>query len=172
MHNYSPPQSQYFVEPYFAAITAANLLGYVSISLVHLATGILSILQGKTAPAPSSWMGSAGVEQSLKSYHRFSIELRSGLQLGHSNTFPLKPLKCCFSSMLRVIVLLEGEPPFPVSNLWKTETGFPSRISLYLVPTIIPSILTSFPVPADEKHPHSMMMPPPCFPVGMLFSGR
>ncbi|MGH0151073.1 UNVERIFIED_CONTAM: hypothetical protein FKN15_027343 [Acipenser sinensis] len=25
--------------------------------------------------------------------------------------FPLKPLECCFSSMLRVIVLLEGEPP-------------------------------------------------------------
>ncbi len=24
--------------------------------------------------------------------------------------FPLKPLECCFSSMLRVIVLLEGEP--------------------------------------------------------------
>ena len=25
--------------------------------------------------------------------------------------FPLKPLECCFSSLLRVIVLLEGEPP-------------------------------------------------------------
>ena len=42
MHNYSPPQSQYFVEPPFAAITAAHLLGYVSISLAHLATGIFA----------------------------------------------------------------------------------------------------------------------------------
>ena len=65
MHNYSPPQSQYFVEPPFAAITAASLLGYVSISLAHLAQGFLPILQGKTAPAPSSWMGSAGIQQSL-----------------------------------------------------------------------------------------------------------
>ena len=57
----------------------------------------------------------------FKSYHRFSIGLRSGLWLGHFNTF-----KC----------------------------------------------LTSFPVPAVEKHPHSMTLPPPCFTVGMLlFSG-
>ena len=59
------PQSQYFVETPFAAITAASLLGYVSISLAHLATGILPILQGKTAPAPSSWTGSTGEQQSL-----------------------------------------------------------------------------------------------------------
>jgi hypothetical protein len=38
--NYSPPQTQYFVEPPFAAITAASLLGYVSVSLAHLATVI------------------------------------------------------------------------------------------------------------------------------------
>ena len=42
MHNYSPPESQYFVEPPFAAITVASLLGYVSISLAHLATGIFA----------------------------------------------------------------------------------------------------------------------------------
>ena len=30
------------------------------------------------------------------------------------------------------------------------------------------SILTSLPVPAAEKHPHSMMLPPPCFTVGMV----
>jgi hypothetical protein len=40
VHNYSPPQSQNFVEPPFAAITASSLLGYVSISLAHLATEI------------------------------------------------------------------------------------------------------------------------------------
>jgi hypothetical protein len=34
------PQSKYFVETLFAAITAASLLEYVSISLAHLATGI------------------------------------------------------------------------------------------------------------------------------------
>jgi hypothetical protein len=39
-------------------------------------------------------------------------------------------------------------------------------MSLYLAPSLIPSILTSFPVPAEEKHPHSMMLPPPCFTGG------
>ena len=42
MHNYSPSQNQYFVEPPFAAITAASLFGYVAISLAHLATGIFA----------------------------------------------------------------------------------------------------------------------------------
>jgi hypothetical protein len=30
VHNYSPPQSQYFVEPIYTAITDASLLGYIS----------------------------------------------------------------------------------------------------------------------------------------------
>ena len=33
---------------------------------------------------------------------------------------------------------------------------------------IFPSILTSLPVPATEKHPHNMMLPPLCFTVGMV----
>ena len=84
--------------------------------------------------------------------------------------FPLKPLKCCFSSMLRVIVLLEGEP-LSESQISGRLKHVPSRITLYLEPSVIPSILTSFPVPADmEKYPHSMMLPP-CFTVGIVFSG-
>ena len=74
-----PPKSP------FAAITAASLLGYVSIILAHLATGIFA----HSSPAPSSWMGSAGVQQS--SIPQFSIGLRSELLLGHSNTFKCFP---------------------------------------------------------------------------------
>ena len=33
---------------------------------------------------------------------------------------------------------------------------------------ILSSILTSLPVPATEMHPHGMMLPPPCFIVGMV----
>ena len=33
----------------------------------------------------------------------------------------------------------------------------------YLAPSITPYILSSFPVPADEKQPHRMMLPPPHF---------
>jgi hypothetical protein len=59
VHNYSPPKSQYFVEPPFVAISTASLykLGTTS----HWDSSIL----GKTAPAPSSWMNSAGVQHSL-----------------------------------------------------------------------------------------------------------
>ena len=72
----------------------------------------LPILQGKTAPAPSSWMGSAGVQQFLS--HITDSQLDWGLGFDeaiprHLNVSP-KPLECCFSSILRVIVLLEGEP--------------------------------------------------------------
>jgi hypothetical protein len=74
MHNYSPTQSQYFAEPPFAAITAASILGYVSISWP---LGFLPILQGKTAPAPSRLMGSTGVQQSLS--HTTDSQLDLGL---------------------------------------------------------------------------------------------
>ena len=40
--------------------------------------------------------------------------------------------------------------------LW---SRFSSRISLYFAPFIFPLILTSLPVPAAEKQPHSMMLP-------------
>ena len=38
----------------------------------------------------------------------------------------------------------------------------------FYFPFVFPLILTSLPVPATEKHPHSMMLPPPCFTVGMV----
>ena len=52
--------------------------------------------------------------------------------------------------MLRVIVLLEGEP-LSLSQISGRLKRFPSRIPLYLAPSVMPSILTSFPVPADGK---------------------
>ena len=39
---------------------------------------------------------------------------------------------------------------------------------MYLAPFIVPCILRSLPVPAAEMHSHSMMLPPPCFMVGMV----
>uniref|UniRef100_A0A8K9UMA1 Tc1-like transposase DDE domain-containing protein n=1 Tax=Oncorhynchus mykiss TaxID=8022 RepID=A0A8K9UMA1_ONCMY len=39
---------------------------------------------------------------------------------------------------------------------------------LYLAPSIFPSILTIFPVPAEEKQAQTMMLPPPCLTVGMV----
>ncbi len=78
----------------------------------------------------------------------------------------MKPL-LYFSCVLRVIVLLEGKPSAQ-SEVLSTLEKFSSRISLYLAAFIFPSIATSRPVPAAEKHPHSMMLPPPCFTVGTV----
>lgn len=44
-----------------------------------------------------------------------------------------------------------------------------SSIVLYLAPLIYLPTLISFPVSAEEKHPHSLMLPPQCFSVNMLF---
>ncbi len=79
----------------------------------------------------------------------------------------MKPLLRYFSCVLRVIVLLEGKPSAQ-SEVLSTLEKVSSRISPYLAAFIFPSIATSRPVPAAEKHPHSMMLPPPCFTVGTV----
>ena len=71
--------------------------------------------------------------------------------------------------MLRAIVLLEGETPSQSQISGRQKQVSPKNFPIFSA--IIPSILTSFPVPDNEKHPHSMMLPPPCFTVGMRFLG-
>ena len=74
--------------------------------------------------------------------------------------FPLKPLKCCFSSMLRVIVLLEGEPP----SQSQTETGLPQEFPcIYLHPSFLKFWPVSQSLPL--KNIHSMILPTQCFTV-------
>jgi hypothetical protein len=77
-----------------------------------------------------------------------------------------KPLLLCLGCGLRVIVLLEGEPSPQSEALSGLEQVFIK--DLHLSSFIFPSILTSLPVPATEKYPHSMMLPPPCFTVEMV----
>ncbi|MEQ2176134.1 hypothetical protein GOODEAATRI_024928 [Goodea atripinnis] len=44
-------------------------------------------------------------------------------------------------------------------------------MSLYIAAFIFPSIMTSLPVPAAEKHPHSMtLLPPPSFTIGLVLA--
>ncbi len=46
-----------------------------------------------------------------------------------------------------------------------------AKILRYVAPSILPSIRCSRPVPFAEKHTQSMMFPPPCFTVGLVFLG-
>ena len=85
--------------------------------------------------------------------------------IGHSITFillSLNPFCVAFGSlsflkinMLKNILSLSSIPSS-------------SRISLYFGAFILPSTLTSLPEPAAKKHPHSMMLPPPCFMLGRV----
>lgn len=59
-----------------------------------------------------------------------------------------KTLLCYFGSLLKVIVLLQGEPLASLSS----KVFFP-KISLYLVTFIFPSTANSRPVPAAAKTP-------------------
>lgn len=59
----------------------------------------------------------------------------------------------------------------PTLKSWAPRTWFSSRISLYYGAFIFPSITFSHSIPAAEKHPHNMMMPPPCFTVRIYWAG-
>ncbi len=76
-------------------------------------------------------------------------------------TEPLLSCPCC------VIVMLER----PIFNALTERRRLLAKISRYMAPSILPSIRYSRPVPFAEKHPQSMMFPPPCFTVGMVFLG-
>ena len=113
---------------------------------------------------------SESIRAIFRSLQRYLIWFKSGLWLGHSSTFTeLSQSRSCV-----VLSVCLG----PLSG-WKVNlrqslrsralwTWFSSGISPYFGLFSFPSTLTSLPVPAAEKHPHSMMLPPPGFTVGMV----
>ncbi|KAL7829445.1 hypothetical protein AOLI_G00303300 [Acnodon oligacanthus] len=80
---------------------------------------------------------------------------------------PLFGLKTPLSSVVVVLALCLGSLSCWKVNLRPSLTSFAesnkfsSKIALYLAPSIFPSTLTNFPVPAEEKQPQSRMLPPP-----------
>ncbi len=89
------------------------------------------------------------------SLQRCSIGFKSGLWLGHSRTVTellwshsFVILAVCLGSLSCWKVNLR-----PSLRSWALWRRFSSRISLYLAAFIFPSIATSRPVPAAEKHP-------------------
>ncbi|MEQ2205161.1 hypothetical protein XENOCAPTIV_027139 [Xenoophorus captivus] len=57
-------------------------------------------------------------------------------------------------------------------KLYPSLCNISSKITPYLAPSTLPSPLTSFPVSAEESHPHIMMLPPPCVTAMILCSGQ
>ena len=106
----------------------------------------------------------------MHSYFQVSPEMLNRVQvralagpLKDIQRLVLKPLLRCLGYVLRVIVLLEGEP-LPQSEVL-------SALEKVFIKDLCTSLCLSFPglpVPATEKQPHSMMLPPPCFTVRMV----
>jgi len=104
---------------------------------------------------------------------RPKIGFRSGDWLGHARTL------ICFLQSHSLVILAVC---FGLLSCWKTQPRpifnvitegrrlFP-KISQYMATVILSLIQCSRPVPCAEKHPQSMMLPPLCFTVGMVFLG-
>ncbi len=147
-----------------------SLFGKDATSFSHLDLGILchsslQILSSSVRLDGKRWWTAI-----FRSLQRCSIGFKSGLWLGHSRTVTellwshsFVILAVCLGSLSCWKVNLR-----PSLRSWALWRRFSSRISLYLAAFIFPSIATSRPVPAAEKHPHSMMLPPPCFTVGTV----
>ncbi len=111
--------------------------------------------------------------RTFNSLQRFSMGWRSGDWLGHSRT-----LKCFLRShsfVARAVCLgslscWKTEPRF-IFNALADGRRFSLKISRYMAPFILSFTQISRPGPFAEKQPQSMMFPPPCFTVGMVFFG-
>ena len=95
-------------------------------------------------------------------FNRVQVWALAGLPKDIQGLVP-NSLLGCLDCVFRVVVLLEGEPLHQSEVLSALEQVF-----IYFAPFIFPSILTSLPVPAFEKHPHSMILQAPSFIVGMV----
>ncbi len=147
-----------------------SLFGKDATSFSHLDLGILchsslQILSSSVRLDGKRWWTAI-----FRSLQRCSIGFKSGLWLGHSRTVT----ELLWSHSFVILAVCLGSLSCWKVNLWPSLRSwalwrrFSSRISLYLATFIFPSIATSRPVPAAEKHPHSMMLPPPCFTVGTV----
>ncbi len=111
--------------------------------------------------------------RTFNSLQRFSMGLRSGDWLGHSRT-----LKCFLRShsfVARAVCLgslscWKTQPRF-IFNALADGRRFSLKISWYMAPFILSFTQISRPGPFAEKQPQSLMFPPPCFTVGMVFFG-
>ena len=75
----------------------------------------------------------------------------------------------CFELCFGSLSCWNTQPLFNF-NVWTDIWTLASRISGYLVESILPSTSTIFPVPSAATLPQSIMDPPPCFTVARVFT--
>ncbi len=103
--------------------------------------------------------------------------LRSGDWLGHWKTLMCFFLSHCFVALAvfwvivkleRIILISIIKIHDPFSMPWLASMPWPW---CYTDPSVVPLMRYSCPVPLAEKHPQSIMFPPSCLTVGMVFFG-
>ncbi len=124
----------------------------------------------RSSPVLSGWMVNVGGQPFLG----LSRDAQLGLSQGSGWAIQEQSRSCCeatpslFSCVLRVIVLLEGKPSAQsevLSTLEKVfRPGYPCTWPHSSFPRLQPVVLSL----QLKKHPHSMMLPPPCFTVGTV----
>ncbi len=72
---------------------------------------------------------------------------------------------CCLGRVFWVIVMLE----YPSTTHFQCPGWLQCLTLTVHGPSIVPLMLCSFTVPLAEKYPQSIMFPPPCLTVGMVF---
>ncbi len=163
--------SQYFVKYPLLAMTEVKRFLQVFTRFSHTVAGILAHSSMQISSRAVMFWGCRWATRTFNSLQRFSMGLRSGDWLGHSRT-----LKCFLRShsfVARAVCLgslscWKTQPRF-IFNALADGRRFSLKISRYMAPFILSQI--SRPGPFAEKQPQSMMFPPPCFTVGMVFFG-
>ena len=152
LHKYS---TQYLVEAPLRVITI----------YLDRSASDLDMLLCKTAPTLSSYMGTV-IEQHLLSPDTIVnwIEVQTlTWPIQDIYTFVFKPFLCGFRFVFGVVVLLENKSP---------KSHFSCRLQKVFLQVLccihFHSTFTTLSGPAADKHPHSMMLLPPCFTVGMV----
>ncbi|CAJ0967659.1 unnamed protein product [Ranitomeya imitator] len=132
------------------------------LKLPHTVVGMLAHSSMQISSRAVMFLAFRLATRTFNSLQRFSIGLRSGDWLGLSRT-----LKCFLRS--HSFVALATQPRF-FFNALADGRRFALKISRYMAPFILSCTRIS-PGPFAEKQPQSMMFPPPCFTVGMVFDG-
>ena len=126
--------------------------------------GFSEILLYRSSQVLSGWMETIGGHFQVFP-ERYSIGFKSGLWLGHSRTFT----EVSLSNSCIVLAVFSGSLScwkvnlWPNLKFWVLWTRFSLRISPYFASSLL--LNPDHPPPA-KKHPHSMMLQPPCFTIG------
>nr|WPK86624.1 NLRC3-like protein 67 [Sebastes schlegelii] len=96
------------------------------------------------------------------------LTMKTDRSLNHPPEFSTEP----GPSESKVQSRRRAESPVPSCLSVKSDWSISHPLNFSTEPgpseSNFPLILTSLPVPATEKHPQSMMLPPPCFTVGVV----